>query len=284
MSSSIKNIADTAYLVAVYRALETERPDAHFQDPLARLLAGDRGDELAQMLGSQQDAANTFAVRTKIIDELILQLIEVEGIDTVLNLGAGLDTRPYRLPLPPSVRWIEVDFPDVLSYKEHKLKGKQPKCSLELVKLDLNDLALRNALFSKVNEGNQVLVIAEGVLTYLHSGQVAALAADIHQQPNFRWWLFELLSPLVLQQSQKRFDKYFAAGNATLQFAPEEGAKFFRQYGWHVAQFRSVWEEARRLKRELPLTWLLQLLIPLVAKERWETFSQRDGVVLLERF
>ena len=284
MSSSIKNIADTAYLVAMYRALETERPDAHFQDPLARLLAGDRGEELAQLLGSQQDAANTFAVRTQVMDELILQLVQVEGIDTVINLGAGLDTRPYRLPLPLSLHWIEVDFPDILSYKEHKLKREQPRCTLELVKLDLNDLTLRNALFSKVNEGNQVLVITEGLLTYLHPGQVAALAADLHQQPNFRWWVFELLSPLVLQQSQKRFNKYFAAGNAALQFAPEEGAEFFRQYGWHVAQFRSVWDEARRLKRELPLAWLLQMLIPLVTKERWETFSQRDGVVLLERF
>ena len=48
-------------------------------------------------------------VRTAVIDELILREVEL-GCDVVLNLGAGLDTRPQRLPLPESLRWIEVDL------------------------------------------------------------------------------------------------------------------------------------------------------------------------------
>lgn len=42
----IENISDTALWVAYYRAMETERPDAHFHDPYARMLAGERGKPL----------------------------------------------------------------------------------------------------------------------------------------------------------------------------------------------------------------------------------------------
>jgi O-methyltransferase involved in polyketide biosynthesis len=41
---SLRNISDTALWVAQYRVMETERPDAHFRDPLAKKLVGDRGE------------------------------------------------------------------------------------------------------------------------------------------------------------------------------------------------------------------------------------------------
>ena len=59
--------------------------------------------------------------RTCVYDELIMKLVEEEKIDTVINLAAGLDTRPYRLSLPSSLRWIEIDLPQVLAYKAEKL-------------------------------------------------------------------------------------------------------------------------------------------------------------------
>lgn len=288
-SSCIRNISDTAHLVAMYRALETERPDALFQEPFARLLAGGKGEMLMEVLGDKRNGTNAIAVRTYVIEELIVQLVNSEGIDTVLNLGAGLDTRPYRLSLPSSLHWIEVDLPDILSYKEEKLKNEQPACFLELVKMDLSDITTRNALFSRVNTtAKQVLVITEGLLGYLLPEQVTSLAANIHGQPNFRWWLFELLPPSALQipqkhHLQKRFDQYFANGNATMLFAPEQGAEFFRQYGWKVALLRSFWEESRRLKRQIQLAWFLELLFRWFAKKHWETFSKQDGIVLLER-
>ena len=287
--SHVNNIYQTAHLVAMYRALETERSDALFRDPFARYLAGAIGEALVEMIGDKQNATNAIAIRTCIIDESILQLIELEGIDTVLNLGAGLDTRPYRLPLPALLHWIEVDLPAILSYKEEKLKNEKPACLLELVKLDLSDITLRNALFSRVNrEAKQVLVITEGLLGYLPPDKVALLATDLYEQPNFRWWLFELVSSFALQQVQKYqarkiFDQYFADGNSAMLFAPEEGAEFFRHYGWRVAKLKSFWHEAHQLQREARFAWLLKLLIRWFAKQRWQSFVQQDEIVLLER-
>jgi methyltransferase (TIGR00027 family) len=226
-SSAIENISDTALWVATFRAIETERSDALFCDPFARILSGKRGEAILQTLEGRKSSGLGLIMRTCIIERLILRLIEKEEVDTVLSLGAGLDTRPYRLSLPPSLRWIEVDFPNILEYKQEKLARELPICSLESVKLDLTDIASRNALFSKVNAtSKRVLVLTEGLLVYLTPAQVASLATDLQVQTHFRWWIFELASPLGLKSLQK-YDKYLAVGNIKMQFAPEEGTKFF---------------------------------------------------------
>jgi len=273
-SFPIEHISDTAYGVAIYRAIETERSDAHFHDRFARVLAGERGQQIMRINGGEKSGGWSLVVRTCVIDELILQSIEKEGIDTVLNLGAGLDTRPYRLTLPSSLHWIDVDFPGILDYKEQKLKSECPVCSLESVKLDLTNVASRNTLFDRVNNvSSQVLVITEGLIVYLTSEQVASLAVALHAQANFRWWILDLASPLVVKLSQKKYLKELTAANARLQFAPESGTNFFQNYRWRAVEFRSVLEEARRLNREPPFNWLFRRLAP---------FHQ-EGIVLLER-
>jgi len=273
-SFPIENISDTAYGVAIYRALETERPDAHFQDRFARFLAGERGEQIMQTIGGGKSGGWSLVVRTCVIDELILQSIDKEGIDTILNLGAGLDTRPYRLSLPPSLHWIEVDMPAILDYKEQKLAGERPVCFLESVRLDLTDFASRNTLFEQVNAtAKRVLVITEGLVIYLTPEQVALLAIALHTQTNFRSWILDLASPLALKLIHKKYIKELTAANARQQFAPETGTDFFQSYGWKVVEFRPVLEEAHRLKREPRLNWLFRRLTP---------FNQ-EGIVLLEQ-
>ncbi len=100
---SIRDVSDTALWVAVYRAMETERPDALFRDPFARRMAGARGKMIAASIPFRHAMAWSIIVRTAVIDEVILRCV-AQGVRSVLNLGAGLDTRAFRLPLPPSLR------------------------------------------------------------------------------------------------------------------------------------------------------------------------------------
>jgi O-methyltransferase involved in polyketide biosynthesis len=76
-------------------------------------------------------------VRTAVIDELILACVREHAIDTVLMLGAGLDARPQRLPLPAALRRCEVDLPHVIAAKERLLAGEPSRCSLQREGLDL---------------------------------------------------------------------------------------------------------------------------------------------------
>src|SRR5712691_1531992 len=122
----------------MYRAMESQRPDALFHDPYAQRLAGRQGEQIITSLPWARQWAWPMIVRTAVMDELILRAIERDGVGTVVNLAAGLDTRPYRLPLAPSLRWIEVDFPNVIAYKKEQLASERPRCALEHVGIDLS--------------------------------------------------------------------------------------------------------------------------------------------------
>ena len=71
----VRNISDTALLAAIYRARETERPDAVFRDPLARRLAGERGDQIAKSMPFSERATWAWITRTHAYDEFIKQQV-----------------------------------------------------------------------------------------------------------------------------------------------------------------------------------------------------------------
>src|SRR4051794_36815513 len=100
----VRNISDTALWVAYYRAQESERADALFHDPFARALAGERGAQIARSQAFGDKNAWAFVARTVLFDRLIDEAVR-GGVDLVVNLAAGLDTRPYRMTLPASLRW-----------------------------------------------------------------------------------------------------------------------------------------------------------------------------------
>lgn len=180
----IQHVSDTAFWIANYRANETDRPHPLFSDPLARKLAGERGREIANSMPGSKMTEWITAIRTVVIDNYIKQAV-ANGIDTVLNLGAGLDTRPYRMELPPSLRWVEVDFPPMIEYKEKLLAADPPRCRLERFKLDLTNPDLRRAFLANVNaSAKRVLVLTEGVVPYLTNDDAASLADDLTRNSN----------------------------------------------------------------------------------------------------
>jgi methyltransferase (TIGR00027 family) len=246
----VESVHDTAFLTALWRAIETERADAHFRDPYARLLAGTRGEQYHRRWPGGQEGATGCIVRTCLFDALILQTMGETPIDSVINLGAGLDTRPYRLPLAASLNWIEVDSAAVLRYKASKLEEYRPACAVEVVPMDLMDRAARRDVFERIAaKARQVLVVTEGLLVYMSEEQVASLARDLHEQPAFQWWLCDILSPIAFQVMAKLLGQSPPACDVKLQFAPEQGSDFFQQYGWKCVEFRSCLQEGIRLHR-----------------------------------
>lgn len=280
----IRNISDTALWVALYRALESERADALFRDPYARELAGARGAEIEKQVGMP---SWPMVVRTQVLDELIQDAVEQDGFDTVLNLACGLDTRPYRLALPARLRWVEVDLPGIIEYKSSRLKNAHAFCRLERHAVNLDDAEARRALFAKVGAAaNRVLVITEGLLIYLDAEKVSALAADLHQPVAFQRWLTDIVSPRLLKMLARRYGHNLLK-NEDLQFkfSPAESLDFFHTFGWTASSFRSIVDDARRLKRfEIPLAFKLLggLTALLVPRER-EKMRRLSVVALLER-
>ena len=274
----IRNISDTAQWVATYRARETERPDALFRDPYAKRLAGERGEQIASAMPNVSGTDWPFVMRTYLFDRYIHSEVE-RGVDTVLNLAAGLDARPYRMPLPASLAWIEVDLPDLLAYKTRVLAAERPVCALERVPLDLSNTSERRALFDRVaSRAKKVLVLSEGLLIYLTADAVGALARDLAANRTFERWIVDVASPGLLQLLQKRMGAMVSEAGTPYVFAPAEGPAFFEPCGWKPIDVESVFDAAARARR-LPLFMRLMSILPQPKGPRriW------SGVCLLQR-
>jgi methyltransferase (TIGR00027 family) len=275
----IRNVSDTARWVAVYRARESERPDALFDDPFARRLAGERGEQIANSMPLGRDNSWSMVTRTCLGDDLIYEQLR-QGVDLVINLAAGLDTRPYRMKLPPTLKWIEVDLPEILSYKEEILHDEKPVCSLERIRLDLSNGPARRDLFADLGRrSNNVLINTEGLLIYLTADDVAGLAKDLAAPPSFQSWILDIASPGLLRMLAKRMAKQLTDA-APFKFAPPEGPNFFIPYGWKPVEVRSLLKNAARLKR-LSLVMRFFALLPETEQSRRD--RPWSGVCLFKR-
>lgn len=281
MAKRLENVSDTALWVAAYRAEESERGDALFDDPFARALAGERGFELLSAMPKGRKLSWPMVVRTALVDRMVAERVEA-GADLVLNLAAGLDARPYRMELPAGLDWVEVDLPGMIEHKERVLGGETPACRLERVALDLADgEARRELLESLAGRCRKALVITEGLLIYLGEEPVGALADELHAAGSYRWWATDLASPGLLKFMNRSWGKQVGAAGAPFRFAPDKGPGFFADHGWAALEVHNSFYAAARLAR---LPWFYALLARLFRERTaWKPKRVWGGVCLFER-
>lgn len=275
---SIRHVSDTAFLVAHCRAVESARRDALFHDPLAERLAGEKGRAITESFPFAAMVRWNVAIRTVIIDAFVTKSIG-RGVDTVLSLGAGLDTRPYRLDLPRDLNWIEVDYPDVITFKNERLADAAPRCRLERVALDLEDAAARRELFSRVDaRASRILVLTEGVILYLQEDRVASLADDLRSLAHVDGWIVEYLSPESLAY-RERAGLNRLSEQARFNFKPADWFGFFATHGWRPREIRYLPVEGARLGRRTPLPRRVRLIVSLLCR-----LAPREKRAPLDRF
>ena len=244
----IRHVSDTALMAAACRAVETARADGLVRDPFAERLAGPRGDAILHGITGWQLMCFGIGVRTRFLDDLVIETIARESIEVVLSVGAGLDTRPWRLELPRDLRWIEADFPEMLSYKARAMEAEEPKCRLERVAADVTGQAQRADLFA-VAAGVATLMITEGLLMYLAGATVVGLAGDAARHGIRRWLLDSSSLDLARRMG---WDAGRAVENVR---APDhlQGAALLdavRSNGWRQLCFRSYSRDAAEVAAE----------------------------------
>ncbi len=258
MTQIIQNVSDTAFMVAGFRALETEREEPLFRDPLAAKLAGDHGRKFWPRCPRPSSAAWSVVIRTVIIDALIQRAV-IEGVDTILNLGAGLDTRPYRMDLPRGLRFVEVDYPHVIELKETRLAEEEPRCRLERSRSRPHRSRRAKGL-SRWNErrGGQDPRADRRRHAVFDRRPMSARSPTTSAGPR----RFASGSPIIFRPRRSSSAQSCAGDScATRRFnsRPRTGSASSLTHGWKASEVRYISEEADRLGRPIPLPLWLRL-------------------------
>ena len=281
--SPIQHVSDTAFWVATYRAWESERPDALFHDPLAARLVAGRGQEIARQMDGAT-VAWSVSIRTVIIDAYVERAV-AEGFDAVVNLGAGLDTRPYRMSLPAGLRWFELDFPEVLAFKQARLAGETPRCVLVRLGVDLSDVPARRAAFAQVAaEARKILLLTEGFIPYLTVEQAAGLADAIQERPEFTAWVVDRFTGKFMRRRDVA-PHHKQMERTPFRFWPVDWDGFFALHGWRRTATRFLGAEAHRLGRGRPpaMPWWFGIVMRFMPERMRREIIEMSGYAWMER-
>jgi methyltransferase (TIGR00027 family) len=281
--SQIMDVSDTSFWVAYYRAKESERSDALFKDPYAKVLVGDRGKKISDSMASISRYTEWSVIsRTVIIDRFIEKLIK-EGVDAVINLGAGLDTRPYRMNLPEDLEWVEVDYQNIIAHKNKLLAAEKPKCRLSRNVVDLSNSKDRVEFFKNVvPNAKKVLIITEGVIPYLSFEQVTELSKDLLAQTRFQFWITEYFHKKVYRYL-KNTVRDLKMKNAPFRFYPDDWIGFFRNLGWTEMEFGFSGDIGVEFNRKPPMPKIAQLLYAFLPKRIKEEGRKMAGYVIFKK-
>ncbi|WP_051707085.1 MULTISPECIES: class I SAM-dependent methyltransferase [unclassified Streptomyces] len=179
----------TAVGVARVRALETERANALFRDPLARAFAAAGGMWPSSPAAAADDEAGrrrragvaiSIVIRTKFLDDLLRQA-SASGVRQVVLLGAGMDSRAFRMDWPEGTRLFEVDTAAPLDFKASVLRQERAvaRCERITVATDLREDWPGALAAAGHDPAAPTAWIAEGLLIYLPEDAVETLLARI---------------------------------------------------------------------------------------------------------
>ncbi|MFD0026233.1 class I SAM-dependent methyltransferase [Streptomyces sp. NPDC058382] len=184
-------VGRTALMVAAARAIEAGRPDALARDELAEHFvraaraSADWPVHLDQVPGRDDDPlwgrlGRFFGLRTRVFDDFLLDRTAA-GIDQVVILGAGLDSRAYRLPWPPGCTVFEIDQEGVLSFKQAVLDtlDTAPRSERRPLAADLRLDWAGTLLTAGFDPARPTAWVAEGLLPYPPPGAERELITTI---------------------------------------------------------------------------------------------------------
>ena len=250
------HVTQTAWMTAAFRLWESERADAHFDDRISAKLLEGADDLLKKGRESWKSGSWMMVVRTHEIDRMIEQLANSGKIDAVLNLGTGLDTRPYRLKLPSELRWFEADYKQTIDFKADRLKGDEPVCILERISADLAVASERKAVIARAAEGSRsLLVLTESLLMYLLPEHVENLAKELRACHPCRHWIMDMSKRSFFEWAWKRWgmaDQVAKNEGKFTEFTwtPEDPAAFISRFGWRLVEYAPFGKGAIALKRQ----------------------------------
>ena len=246
--SSPEGVGETAIGAAMMRARESARVGGLFEDPYAAAFVvaappvfedGPSTDDDPTLAALEAAFEEAVVVRTRFYDDFVRAATSVDRCRQVVVLGAGLDTRAFRLDWSAGTRLFELDLPDVLAFKQRVLsrQGAESRCTRITVGVDLKEDWSAAVISAGFESGACTAWIAEGLMPYLSGHDAERLLSAVDELSNTGCRLAldhaNIADDSFLSQARAipTMDQITAMWKGGLR---ETAASWLRQHGWQV--------------------------------------------------
>jgi O-methyltransferase involved in polyketide biosynthesis len=182
MDPDPSRISVTAKIAAYYRQFS----DIPFAADAARALGADAAfEEILREHGLQRDQLTFYAPMFEARYKSVTALVLASGAPQVLDLASGYSLRGLDLTRRGSIRYVEVDLPDVVATKRALLDelrerhGIAPTPAHVLAAANVLDLDQVRAATAVLDRGQSLVVLCEGLIQYLSRDEIGRLASHV---------------------------------------------------------------------------------------------------------
>ena len=201
------------------------------------------------------NAANI--ARARIIDDLIGATLQSRPDTGVVIIGAGFDSRAFRLP---AGRWVELDEPALIALKEAELPAGSEPNPLTRVAIEFDREPLESALAPFRRLSNPIVVL-EGILTYLSADEVRASLRAIRATFVSPMIICDLRTPAFNRRYGGRIGKLLQDLGAPYGRLKSDEVELIREAGFRLTLRQSVVRRAAELGMLRIPRWLLSTLL-----------------------
>lgn len=233
---NLKPISKTAFYCCGIRMRDAESARPVCGDTYARLFMNEEGLRILAAFDDEEGPNAGNVARARIVDDILRRELAADPKLQVVIIGAGFDSRAYRLK---GGRWVELDEPQVIAYKEERLPASGCENELRRVAIDFATEALEEKLAPFASE-TRVVVVLEGVLMYLEESAIRELLRTLHKLFPRHMLVCDLLNRRFFEKYGRKIHKKVEDLGAAFKFVVEDPEQVFLESGYRRADKISI--------------------------------------------
>jgi methyltransferase (TIGR00027 family) len=225
---------------------DAEGPRPVCGDSYARLFMNEEGRAILAAFDDEPRPNAGNVARHRIIDDILRRELAADPTLLVVIVGAGFDSRAYRLK---GGAWVELDEPQVVAYKEERLPASDCENELRRVPIDFSSESLAEKLAPFAGRDHsfagrgRALFVVEGVLMYLDEDAIRALLKTLRNLFPRHTLVCDLMSRRFFEKYGRSIHEKISGMGAPFKFKADDPERLFLEAGYRRASKISVIEK-----------------------------------------
>lgn len=191
---SLTGAAETLLIMLTAKANESRRPDGIVRDPKVLEICDRLGDDLSRLHAGWRTQVGV-CIRTEIMDDWIRDILKAHPDATIVNLGAGLDTRFTRID-NGRLRWFDVDFAEPLEIRRLFF------AETDRMKM-ITGSATDPAWTEQIGKPEHLIIVSEGMTMFLTEDEMRRLVTMIADRFPGCDFIYDALTPFLVKRAAK---------------------------------------------------------------------------------
>ncbi|HKV33190.1 MAG TPA: SAM-dependent methyltransferase [Pyrinomonadaceae bacterium] len=246
----MKPISQTAFYCCGVRMQDAKRAQPICGDVYAKVFMNEDGLRILEKFKDETHPNSSNVARHRIIDDLLRQELAAHPDLRVVIIGAGFDSRAYRLK---GGTWVELDEPQVIAYKNERLPVADSQNELHRVAIDFSTDSVEDKLSPFAGPGVPVVVVVEGVFMYLEQQAIEQLLQTLRRLFPQHKLICDLMTRKFFEKYGRTIHEKLTGMGATFKFTADNPEEIFVKNGYQrVDQISTVVKSTEFEGRKIP--------------------------------